>query len=275
MNKPKAHLQSTENENNLSDNSVKAKPKKSVKSQKKPKTSTTADNQETVSTANTQESPTLNSKGSETANPSSTVEKENPIDTDLNNNSTEAEKTQNDEVSKIELSEIDLSQLHTSKNGLSPSTTLDNKEINKWKDQYFRTLADLDNVKKRHQSEMVTIRKKSSASVLKDILPILDSFTLAQKHEQTATNLTDEQLKQYNQMKEGFLLIEKQLISVLEKHHVSKIEALNKPFDTNYHQAIAKQKKEGVAAGIVIDEVQTGYLLHQTLLRESMVIISE
>jgi len=69
-------------------------------------------------------------------------------------------------------------------------------------------------------------------------------------------------------------MIEKDLISSLEKNSIKYIDCLNKPFDPNFHQAVGEKESEK-ESGIVIEEVQKGYTLHDRLLRPSMVLVSK
>ena len=69
--------------------------------------------------------------------------------------------------------------------------------------------------------------------------------------------------------------LSKALVAILEKEGVKEIEALNKPFDHNYHQALMQEPVEGVESGIVVEVLQKGYMLKDRVLRAALVKVSE
>ena len=91
----------------------------------------------------------------------------------------------------------------------------------------LRALAELENFKKRKQQEVDAFKKYAAENVVKEILPILDSFDLACSHALESAKETDQNIIQ------GFVLIQKQLNMALERINVKPIDALNKPFDHN------------------------------------------
>ena len=82
----------------------------------------------------------------------------------------------------------------------------------------------------------------------------------------------DEHIQNYVK---GFEMIHNQLVAILEKEGVKEIEALNKPFDHNYHQALMQEPVEGVESGIVVEVLQKGYMLKDRVLRAALVKVSE
>ena len=70
-------------------------------------------------------------------------------------------------------------------------------------------------------------------------------------------------------------MVQKEFSSILEKHGVKKIESLNMKFDHNFHQAMVEIENDEVDEGIVIQEMQSGYIMHDRLLRPSMVAVSK
>ena len=75
--------------------------------------------------------------------------------------------------------------------------------------------------------------------------------------------------------KKGVEMIYNQLVEALKKEGIVEIDALDKPFDPNYHQAITTEKVEGKEAGLVIEVFQKGYMIKDRLLRAAMVKVSE
>jgi len=130
-------------------------------------------------------------------------------------------------------------------------------------DLYLRALAELENVKKRILREKEEYTKFANESLIKDILPVIDSLEKAIDH----TN--DEKLV------EGIQLTLDNLMSVLKKKGLEQINILlGDVFDTNFHEAISKTKSDMYGSGYIVKELQKGYLLNGRLIRPSMVIVS-
>lgn len=135
------------------------------------------------------------------------------------------------------------------------------------KNAYFKAYADADNMKKRLQAEADNVRKYRIQSFASEVLPVLDSLERA-----LDVKVDDQNLKNYVK---GFEMIYTQLKSVLEKEGVCEIEALDKPFDPNFHNALMQEKREGVESGIVIEVLQKGYMLKDRVLRATLIKVSE
>jgi len=140
-------------------------------------------------------------------------------------------------------------------------------EIKVLKNDVLKEHANLENIRKRLEKERITERKYAALPIVKQILTPLDNFDLALKH------VIDNEAVQ--QFAKGFEMIKTQFIKALEAQGVSEIEALNEPFDPNFHQAIMTEKIDGVEPNIVIDVLQKGYMFKDRILRPAMVKISE
>ncbi|WP_075877950.1 nucleotide exchange factor GrpE [Merdibacter massiliensis] len=141
------------------------------------------------------------------------------------------------------------------------------EEVAKQKNAYYKAYADTENLRKRLQSEAETTRKYRIQSIALELLPILDSMERA-----LAVQSDDENIQNYVK---GFQMIHDQLVNVLEKEGVKEIEALNKPFDHNVHQALMQEPVEGVESGMVVEVLQKGYMLKDRVLRAALVKVSE
>ncbi len=135
------------------------------------------------------------------------------------------------------------------------------------KNAYYKAYADADNMKKRLQSEADNVRKYRIQSFAQEVLPILDSLERA-----LDVKVDDQNIKNYVK---GFEMIYTQLKAALEKEGVKEIEALNQPFDPNFHNALMQEKAEGVESGMVIQVLQKGYMLKDRVLRATLVKVSE
>ena len=135
------------------------------------------------------------------------------------------------------------------------------------KNAYYKAYADTENLKKRLHAEAETTRKYRIQSFALELLPILDALERA-----LAVPREDENIQNYVK---GFEMIHDQLVGILEKEGVKEIDALNKPFDHNYHQALMQEPVEGVESGIVVEVLQKGYMLKDRVLRAALVKVSE
>ncbi len=137
-------------------------------------------------------------------------------------------------------------------------------QVSSLKNDYARAYADTENIKKRLNNEFETSKKYRIQSFALEILPVIDNCERALEHE-----TSDEEYKK------GVEMIYQQLISALANEGVSKVDALDKEFDPNYHQAIMSEKIEGKEPGIVVQVFQNGYVLKDRILRAAMVKVSE
>ncbi|MCI6619031.1 MAG: nucleotide exchange factor GrpE [Prevotella sp.] len=136
------------------------------------------------------------------------------------------------------------------------------------KDQYLRTLAEFDNFKKRTLKEKAELMQNGSEKTITAILPVIDDMERAVANADKAESIET--------LEEGWELIYKKLLAALEKLGVRKIEADNQDFDVDYHEAIAMVPGMGDdKKGKVIDCVQTGYTLHDKVIRHAKVAVGQ
>ena len=142
------------------------------------------------------------------------------------------------------------------------------KELN---DKYLRLLAENQNLRKNHDQEKEDILKYGSFTFAQQILTLTDNLDRAFQ-----IFKDDEKFKkdEFKNILNGIEMIEKELLGTLEKNSIKYIDCINKPFDPNLHQAIGEKDSEK-EPGIVIEEMQKGYLMHDRLLRPSMVYVSK
>lgn len=140
------------------------------------------------------------------------------------------------------------------------------QEADQWKDKYIRLAAEFDNYKKRTLKEKSELILNGSEKTVSAVLPVLDDFERA-----LADKTEDPQA-----IKEGFELIFKKFIKVLETLGVKKIETDNADFNVDYHEAIAMVPGMGdEKKGKVIDCVQTGYTLNDKVIRHAKVAVGQ
>ena len=140
-------------------------------------------------------------------------------------------------------------------------------------DKLLRSLAEIENQRRRFEKEIKDAFEFGSFNFAKESLAILDNLQRAKE-----AIINDEDLKK-NQDLDKFLeninIIEKDLVSIFDKNGIKKIDAQNKKFDPNIHQAMSEIEDEKVDAGIVLQEIQAGYMLGERLLRPALVSVSK
>lgn len=143
------------------------------------------------------------------------------------------------------------------------------KDLKEAEDKVLRAKAEMINYRKRMEEEQVKIFKYASEDVIKNVLPIIDNFERAIALDDS--NLNDELSK----FLLGFKMVYGDLEKLLKKYDVKEIDALNKAFDPMYHEAVATEKVEGIATGVVVAVLQKGYMLNDKVLRPAMVKVNE
>lgn len=144
------------------------------------------------------------------------------------------------------------------------------EEISQLREEKLRFLAEMENLRKRFEKEKIDSIRFGSTNLARDILSPNDNLTRALENIPDNNNLS-EPVKNFI---DGLKMIQKEFITVLERHGVKKIEALNKKFDHNFHQAMLEIETNKEEKGVVVQEIQSGYTMHDRLLRPAMVGVS-
>ena len=139
------------------------------------------------------------------------------------------------------------------------------------KEEKLRLLAEMENLRKRSDKEKIDSIRYGSINFVREVLSPFDNLTRALdsipeglEKDQTIQNLID-----------GIKMVKKEFFTILEKNGVKKIDALNTKFDHNFHQAMLEVETEEHEEGMVVQEIQTGFIMHDRLLRPSMVGVSK
>jgi molecular chaperone GrpE len=149
----------------------------------------------------------------------------------------------------------------------SKEPSLEEKYI-RLNDAHLRLMAEFDNFRKRTLREKADLIKSGGATVLTNLLPVIDDFERALSTLNAAGNITS--------VGEGIKLIYDKFMGYLSQQGVKSIEAIGKPFDTELFEAIAAiPAPEECMKGKVIDCVQTGYTLYDKVLRHAKVVVGE
>jgi molecular chaperone GrpE len=145
------------------------------------------------------------------------------------------------------------------------------EEVKTLKEEKIRVLAEMENLRKRFDREKIDSIKYGSVNFARDILSPGDNLERAL----SAINKEEEHPQSIKNLIQGLLMVKKELSSALEKNGITKIETLNKKFDPNLHQAMIEIENNDLDEVIVVQEIQTGYMMHDRLLRPAMVGVSK
>lgn len=138
------------------------------------------------------------------------------------------------------------------------------KPENDLKDQLLRLAADFDNYRKRAQREFEQTRRFGIERLLGDLLPVFDAVD-------RAIGYVGDSREPFA---EGVRLIARQAVDALTRHGVKGFASVGQPFDPTLHEAVGIDSTKEAPPGIVLEEHQRGYLLHDRLLRPAKVIVS-
>ena len=153
------------------------------------------------------------------------------------------------------------------KGGFKKKEKKDKKDekIEELTDQVKRQMAEFDNFRKRTEKEKNQMFETGAKSVIEKILPVIDNFERG-----LAAVPEDEKESAFV---EGMDKVYRQMIKELDAIGVKPIEAVGKEFDPEYHNAVMQVESEEYDSGIVAQELQKGYIYHDSVVRHSMVAV--
>ncbi|MBK7499171.1 MAG: nucleotide exchange factor GrpE [Ignavibacteriales bacterium] len=140
-------------------------------------------------------------------------------------------------------------------------------EINQYKELALRKAAEFENYKRRTENDQLNLLKYAAESVIIKLLSTVDDL------ERSLAHMTDE--SDVDKIKEGIQLVYNKLIKTLDEQGVKKIESIGKPFSVEFHEALMQRADDSVPAHTVIDELETGYIYKDRVIRHAKVIVSE
>lgn len=140
-------------------------------------------------------------------------------------------------------------------------------QIDELKEGQLRLAAEAQNIRRRAEADVEKARKFGSESLIKELLPVADSFERALEAARVLEGFDPAML-------EGMEATQKLFIEALVKNGLARIEPKGEPFNPDQHQAISMVPSE-LPANHVVDVVQTGYSLHSRTLRAAMVVVSQ
>lgn len=138
------------------------------------------------------------------------------------------------------------------------------KELDAQKDQYLRLAAEYDNFRKRSQREREAAFNDTKASVLAEVLPVIDNFERAAQNREAS----------YEDFQKGISMTFQQLMEIMKKLGVEAFGAEGDPFDPNIHNAVMHVEDEALGENVVTDVFSKGYRLGDRVLRHAMVKVA-
>lgn len=141
------------------------------------------------------------------------------------------------------------------------------RERDELKDQLMRSLADLQNLRKRFQGEREDIRRYATENLARDLIPVLDNFERTLAAIETGATLES--------LAEGVKLVDRQLRTALESVRLTRIHAVGMPFDPERHEAIATVAASNeVEENTIVDELEAGYQMAERVIRPARVRVA-
>lgn len=141
------------------------------------------------------------------------------------------------------------------------------QEINQYKELALRKAAEFENYKRRTENDQLNLLKYAAESLIIKLLPTIDDLERSLSHMNEETDV--------QKIKEGVQLIYNKFLKTLDDQGVKKIESIGKPFDVEFHEALMQRADDSVPPHTVIDELETGYMYKDRVIRHAKVIVSE
>ena len=141
------------------------------------------------------------------------------------------------------------------------------QEVEQANDMMLRLAAELDNYKKRVGKERESLIRYAAQDVLQELIPVLDNFERAIE--------SADKSKDFVSFLEGVKMIYKNMYDVMGRKGLVRIDAVGETFDPNIHEAVMQVTSEEHPENVVVEELKKGYMLHDRVIRPSMVVVSK
>jgi len=192
------------------------------------------------------------------------MEKDQKTNSEIQNN--DAEETKVDELNNN-------SQADTSENNELPKEISPEEKILELEDKLARAFAEMENQRRRFEKEREDAFNYGGFALAKETLNLIDNL---ERSKQILEN--DEALKNSEALKktlEHFNIINKDMVSILSKNGITPLDSIGKKLDPNFHQAMIEIDDDQKEPGIIIQEIQKGFMMKDRLLRPSLVGVSK
>ena len=146
-------------------------------------------------------------------------------------------------------------------------------KLKETEEKLLRSLAELENQRRRFEKDIKDAFEFGSFNFAKESLALLDNLQRAKDAIKNDKELKEN--KDLDKFLENINIIEKDLVSIFEKNNIKKIDAKDKKFDPNFHQAMTEIEDGSSEPGTIVQEIQTGYMLGERLLRPALVGVAK
>lgn len=140
-------------------------------------------------------------------------------------------------------------------------------DLSEAQEQLLRTAADAENFKKRLQREKEEQTRYANESFMRELLTVIDNLERALEHSGAKSDKGG--------LVEGLTMTLKGFLDTLNRFGCTQVEAVGKPFDPNFHEAVSQEESADHEPNTVLNELQKGYMLKERLLRPAMVLVSK
>ena len=147
------------------------------------------------------------------------------------------------------------------------------EKLKSTQEKLLRTMAEMENQRKKFEKEKEEAFEFGGFNFARESLSLLDNIDRAITSFKNDENLKDN--KDLSKIIDGIDVIKKDLISIFKRSGIESIECINKKFDPNFHQAMLEIENNTKESGIVIQEIQKGYMMKDRLLRPSLVGVTK
>ena len=147
------------------------------------------------------------------------------------------------------------------------------EKLKSTQEKLLRTMAEMENQRKKFEKEKEEAFEFGGFNFARESLSLLDNIDRAITSFKNDVNLKDN--KDLSKIIDGIDVIKKDLISIFKRSGIESIECINKKFDPNFHQAMLEIENNTKESGIVIQEIQKGYMMKDRLLRPSLVGVTK
>lgn len=145
----------------------------------------------------------------------------------------------------------------------------ENKEL---KDRLLRTVAEMENVRRRTERDKQDTAKYAISNFARDVLTVADNIALAIGHVPEEAAEKDPALKNF---RDGIIVTERELLNLMERHGITRVEPIGERFDPNQHQAMFEVDNKDVEEGTILEVIQAGYVIADRVLRPAMVGVAK
>ena len=140
-------------------------------------------------------------------------------------------------------------------------------QLKEWQDKFLRKAAEFENYKRRTENDQFNLINYAAESFITKLLPVVDDFERSMEHIDDIDNNTA--------VREGIKLVYEKLLKLLNEQGVKKMQTKGEPFNVDFHDALMQRKDTSVPPHTVLEEVESGYLYRDKVIRHAKVVVSE